>query len=291
MKAKWMQQWDTGTQPSVPCVEPQHNSMIWCHCVTFWVSHTRPDEEGPVRGWLRPLLLKEGLGPGWCCSARDRHPPGSSPLRMVGHSHPSPFSPRSLPGSPRFGIHHSPYDALPRVPLLLCHRLHSLDPGFLLVCQDWKAVLSQSCAPGEGHSTRASTHGQHSTPNSQQYSGYSDKPRKKRDTAHPKGRMLLLCPCMWHLCSPVTSINYILTLYRSVSECGSEVGTACRREESWGCASLRHPAGRGTSTAPVCTAPAGGKERLYLAQAPPPTPSATAPGKGQAPLLPWLSPP
>lgn len=202
--------------------------------------------------------------------------------------------PRVIPGSPRLGIHHSPYDALPRIPLLLCHWLHSLDPGFLLICQNWNAVLSQSCAPGEGHSSRASTHGQHSTPNSWQYSWYSDKPCKKRDTAHPKGRVLLLCPCIWHLCSPLTSINYILTLYKSVSECGSEVDTACRREESlglWGPASLRTLHGEGPAQLLCAQAPAGGKEHLYLAQAPPLTPSATAPMKGQAPPLPWLSPP
>lgn len=60
-----------------------------------------------------------------------------------------------------------------------------------------RAVLSQVCAPGEGHSTRAAAHGQHFTPHSRQYSGFGDKPCKGRDTSHPKARpsfagMLLL---------------------------------------------------------------------------------------------------
>lgn len=193
-----MQQWDTGTQPSVPCVEPQHNSMIWCHCVTFWVSHTRPDEGGPVRGWLRPLLLKGA----WVqCHGQA----SSSPLSMDGNGQSISLCPGVIPGSPRFGIHHSPYDALPRVPLLLCHRLHSLDPGLLFICQDWNAVLSQGCAPGEGHSTRASAHGQHSTPHSWHCSGYGDKPRKERDTSPPKARSSfarsLLLTVSFHLTS------------------------------------------------------------------------------------------
>lgn len=82
LKGKWMQQWDTGTQPCVPCVDPQHNSMVWCHCVTFWVSHTRPDEGGPVRGQLKLLLLKRAWIQVWCCSAMDRHPPGLQPTQQ-----------------------------------------------------------------------------------------------------------------------------------------------------------------------------------------------------------------
>lgn len=86
-----MQQWDTGTPPSVPCVDPQHNSMIWCHCVTFWVSHTKPDKEEPVRRWLRPLLLKGA----WvqCHGQASSRPPAHS--AWMGMDNPSPCAPGS----------------------------------------------------------------------------------------------------------------------------------------------------------------------------------------------------
>lgn len=47
------------------------------------------------------------------------------------------FAAHSPPGAAGLRVHHLADDALPRVPLLLCHGLHGLDARLLLICQDW----------------------------------------------------------------------------------------------------------------------------------------------------------
>lgn len=103
--------------------------------------------------------------------APSRTPPHAT---WMGMDNPPPPSPGLIPGSPRFGIHDSPYDALPRVPFLLRHRLHSLDSGLLFVCQNWNAPsVRQSRAgaagswPGAPHRARRDhTHMLHRFPTS-----------------------------------------------------------------------------------------------------------------------------
>lgn len=115
-----------------------------------------------LSGWVTPGLICEGsaqpsaaagdLGPHVVpqCheQASSRTPTHAT---WMGMDDPPPLSPGIIPGSPRFGIHHSPYDALPRVPFFLCHWLHSLDSGLLFVCQNWNAPsVRQSRAGGAG---------------------------------------------------------------------------------------------------------------------------------------------
>lgn len=148
--------------------------------------------------------------------------------------------PRAIPGSPRFGIHHSPDDALPCVPLLLGHWLHGLDPGFLFICQGWNAELTQSCAPGEG--TAPALQPMDNIPHPiPRYSGYSDKPCQERDTSHPKGRSscarsscarMLLLTVPFHLASLFpTHIHKPHPNTLQINLRGSKVGTVHRRGE------------------------------------------------------------